>query len=385
MSRFRAWRRFAIPVTVLAALAAVGLGWRANREEAPAPRSHDAAVVNETGRAPNRFVRDGKIRGTNLVAGRRMGEEGFEALLRSNVEWISVTPFGWQERLDGTEIRFGGEHGYWSERDSGIVELAAMAKGRGMRLAIRPHLWITGGGHGGGMNLADLDPGTAEGWRAWFASYRAFALHYAALAERTGADLYCVGAELRRATAGHEAEWRSLIADVRAVYRGPVTYAANWYEEAEAIAFWDALDYIGVQAYYPLAETALPDRDALARGWAKPVSVLERLHARWKCPVIFTEVGWKSTEDGAVRPWEWPESRSQLLARISTRAQADAYEAFFREVWPKPWFAGAYFWKWYGRHGRAGGPDDTDFTPQNKPAEAVMARGFAGADSAGER
>jgi hypothetical protein len=226
------------------------------------------------------------------------------------------------------------------------------------------------------MRLADIDPGIPEGWRAWFASYRSFALHYAALAESVGADLYCIGAETRRATAGHEAEWRALIADVRAVYHGPLTYAANWYEEAEEVAFWDALYYIGVQAYYPLADAASPDAATLARGWAEPLATLERLHRRWERPVIFTEVGWKSTEDGVVKPWEWPEARSQLLARVSAQAQADAYEAFFREVWPKPWFAGAFVWKWFGRHERAGGAGDADFTPQNKPAEAVMARGF---------
>ncbi len=379
MHRFSAWpRTTTLSAAALLVVVVLGLGWRAYHEEARAPRRPAMGAAGDTASAPGRFARDGKMRGMNLVAGRRLGAEGLEPLLRANVEWISVTPFGWQERLDGTEIHFGGEHGYWSERDSGIVELAAMAKSRGLRLALRPHLWITRGGHAGGMRLADLDPGSADGWRAWFASYRAFALHYATLAERTGADLYCIGAELRRATAGHESEWRSLIADIRAVYHGPLTYAANWYEEVEEIRFWDALDYIGVQAYYPLTDTALPDAAALARGWAGPAATLERLHARWKRPVIFTEVGWKSTEDGTVRPWEWPESRSQRLARVSTRAQADAYEAFFAEVWPKPWFAGAYFWKWYGRHDRAGGEDDPDFTPQNKPAEAVLARGFGG-------
>jgi len=92
--------------------------------------------------------------------------------------------------------------------------------------------------------------------------------------------------------------------------------------------------------------------------------------------------GRKQTSDGAVRPWEWTEDSSQLLARVSTRAQADAYESFFRAVWPKPWFAGAFIWKWYGgqRHRAHGGEgDDIDFTPQGKPAEGVMARGFGAA------
>ena len=364
--------RVALPA---AALAALGLGYRAYRHEAPVPWRHDETTMNETGRSADRFARDGKMRGVNLVAGRRLGEEALRPLLRANVEWISVSPFGWQRRLDGTHIESHGEAGYWSESDSGIAALTRMAHARGMRVALKPHLWVTDGS--GGAKLADLDPGTPEGWSAWFESYRAFLLRYAALAESADVDLLVIGAELTRATKGHPDAWRALIAETRRIYRGPLTYAANWYEEAEGITFWDALDYIGVQAYYPLTKDGDAGRAALGRGWAEPLDALERLQKRWGKPVLFTEVGWKSTANSAVRPWEWTEHSSQFLARISTQAQADAYEAFFAEVWPKRWFAGAYFWKWYGRHERAGGPGDPDFTPQNKPAEAVMARGFA--------
>ena len=367
---------FATHVVVpAAAIACLAFGYRAYRNEAPVAWSHDAGARNETGRARNLFAQDGKMRGVNLVAGRRLRGAALEPILRDNVEWISITPFGWQDRLTGTVIETNGEAGYWSESDSGIIELARMAHARGLRLALKPHLWVTGGGGGG--RLAELDPGTSEGWRAWFASYGKFLLHYAVLAESADIDLLVIGAELTRATTTHPDEWRALIAETRRVYHGPLTYAANWYEEAEGIAFWDRLDFIGVQAYYPLAERAGAGRAALENAWATPLAVLEKLSAQWRKPVVFTEVGWKSTDDGAVRPWEWPEDSSQLLSRVSTRAQADAYEAFFRAVWPKPWFGGAYFWKWYGRHERAGGAGDPDFTPQNKPAEAVLARGFA--------
>jgi hypothetical protein len=363
-----------------AAVAALGLGYQAYRHEGPVSWSHDAASLNRSGRAADRFARDGKMRGVSLVAGRRLPEEALLPLIRDNVEWISVSPFGWQERLDGTRVESNGDAGYWSESDSGVIALTRMAHERGLRVALKPHLWVTGGG-GGGTKLAEIDPGSPEGWRAWFDSYGAFLLRYADLAEHAGVDLFVVGAELTRATTRHPDEWRALIAATRGHYRGPLTYAANWYEEAEGIEFWDALDYIGVQAYYPLTKAGDSGPGALARGWAEPMATLERLHRRWGKKILFTEVGWKSTADSAVRPWEWTEHSSQIMARISSRAQADAYEAFFDQVWPKPWFAGAYFWKWYGRHERAGGADDPDFTPQNKPAEAILARGFASGDA----
>jgi hypothetical protein len=368
--------RVALPAVGLAAL---GLAYRAYRYEGPVAWTLDASDQNESGRCRNLFERDGKMRGVNLVAGRRMGEGALDSLLRDNVEWVSVTPFGWQENLAATVIEADGEAGYWSESDSGVVELTRMAHARGLRVMLKPHLWVTGGG---AAKLADLGPGNTEGWRAWFASYRKFLLRYAALADRAGVDLLVVGAEMTRASTQHPDEWRAMIADTRRVYHGPLTYAANWFEEVEKIRFWDALDYIAVQAYYPLAAKAGADRAALERGWEKPLRSLEALHAKWGKNVIFTEVGWKSTADAAVRPWEWTEDSSQLLARVSTRAQADAYEAFFHAVWPKPWFAGAFIWKWYGharRHDHPGGADDIDFTPQGKPAEGVMARGYGSA------
>ncbi len=49
----------------------------------------------------------------------------------------------------------------------------------------------------------------------------------------------------------------------------------------------------------------------------------------------------------------------------------------------EPWLAGAFVWKWYPDHERAGGPSHPGFTPQNKPAERVLQAWYraAAADS----
>ena len=62
--------------------------------------------------------------------------------------------------------------------------------------------------------------------------------------------MFSVGTELQIPALQREADWRQLIKDVRAVYSGKLIYSANWYEEYEGIKFWDALDAIGVQAYF---------------------------------------------------------------------------------------------------------------------------------------
>ena len=64
-----------------------------------------------------------------------------------------------------------------------------------------------------------------------------------------------MGTELDRLT-GHQEEWRRIIAEVREVTAARLTFASNW-THFENVPFWDALDAVGVQAYFPLSEEML--------------------------------------------------------------------------------------------------------------------------------
>jgi hypothetical protein len=44
----------------------------------------------------------------------------------------------------------------------------------------------------------------------------------------------------------------------------------------------------------------------------------------------------------------------------------------FRAAWRKPWFRGAFFWKWYPHFDTSRSSEDKNFTPQGKPAEKVL-------------
>jgi hypothetical protein len=128
-------------------------------------------------------------------------------------------------------------------------------------------------------------------WSAWFASYERFILHYARLAEANGFEAFAVGTELG-GTTSRTADWKRLIARVREVYPGKLTYCANWNGEPEAVGFWRDLDFIGIQAYYPLAGTDDPTK---RRSPPRPpiASKLEALAARTGSR-SFTEVGFRS-------------------------------------------------------------------------------------------
>ena len=163
-----------------------------------------------------------------------------------------------------------------------------------------------------------------------------------------------------------------MIAKVRSVYKGKLTYAANFHEEYEQIAFWDALDFIGIQAYFSLTTDKSHSVSELKKGWVLPIKSIERVHKKFMKPVLFTEIGYRSDTNAGIEPWVWPKEDSG--AEISDACQANCYRAFFETVWKQPWMSGVYFWKWYPHGPRR--MAQLDFTPQNKEAEKVLANGF---------
>ncbi len=306
------------------------------------------------------------IRGICWEAAGRIEASDLDPLTRIHANWISQTPFGWQGRLDSPEIGISsGWGGYWGESDAGLEATTRWAHERGIHVLLKPHLWTHAGWSGEIAMESDAD------WRLWFASYRRFILHYADLAERSGIDALAIGTEIGGST-GHEREWRSVIADIRNHYHGYLVYCANWAEDLHRVRFWDALDWIGVQAYYPLSRRREPSIEELTRAWKRPLEELGAFSRRWGKPVVLTEVGYHSLDTAANRPWEW-----DLAGDLSLTTQARCYEALFRSLQDYPRIRGVFIWKWHPDYAHAGGAEDTEYTPERKPAESVLARSFA--------
>jgi hypothetical protein len=286
------------------------------------------------------------------------------------VDWISQTPFGWAPSLTATEIRFRGDGGLWGETDGGLAQTAAWARALGIKTLLKPHLWVRHGEWQGNIAMT-----TDDAWAKWFASYEDFIVHYARLAEANAFEALAIGTELGGTTA-RTADWKRIVARVRAVYHGKLTYCANWNEEAQRIGFWDDLDFIGVQAYYPLATIDRPSRQQLTAAWAPIAANLAALSKRTGKPIAFTEVGFKSHAGALIAPWTWTTEGGVDLA-----LQRDAYAAMFETFWSKPWFDGTFIWKWHP-HVRDGERSERDFTPQGKPALSVIKDYYAGVAAA---
>jgi len=365
--------RILLPVSFLA-LTFLGLRWY-TADRSP-PYDWDSSVGNNTDTTRNLYAQDGKHRGVTFVATTRVTKKELGPVLANNIEWLVLVPFGWQDDEHSPDVRMSthNDH-YWSETDSGIAQISSLARSRGIRIMLKPHLWLLN--HGQGVWLSDIAMKSEEDWNRWFESYGRFILHYAELARRIKAEVFCIGTELHRTATERPREWRRIVSNVKHRFSGKITYAANWDGEVHDIAFWDELDYIGVQGYFPLSKRLDPPFDECRQSWEQHAQSLESLSNRYNKPVLFTEIGYKSTSDAAIRPWEWPGFLSGIVQRSSSETQAKCYESFFSVFWDKRWFAGAHIWKWYANHSEAGSSRNIDFTPQNKPAQNILARWYS--------
>lgn len=283
-----------------------------------------------------------------------------EFLHQMGANAIALVPYGFVPDLSHPNIPYT----MTDETDVDLSEAAYVAHRLGMKVMLKPQLWVRHGRFTGAIRASD-----AAAREAWMRSYREFILHYARLAELREFDLLSIGNELEGLTPD-EGAWRQLITEIRRVYRGPLTYAANWDREFDSIRFWDALDYAGLNNYYPLATAGAARADSLAPAAEALATKLAAFNEKWHRPVLFTEVGYPSIEGAAVEPWIEDSGR-----RVSLIEQAACYEASFRAFPGQPWFRGMFWWKWPS-DGRGGGIDDGSYTPLGKPATEVIRRWY---------
>ena len=296
--------------------------------------------------------------GRSLVEARAMG-----------ATWVAITPFGRVADLGGTGVDPTFEAPF-AQNARDVARAVAMAHGQGLRVMLVPHLWVESG-----QWRALIDPKTDEGWARWAASYARFAGAWAEVAEASGADMFSAGVELRSwVTTPRAPSFARILADLRRVYHGLLTYSANW-DDVEQTVVLGAVDVIGINAFYPLADVAGASERELAAGGQRVRERVHRLAEAWHKPVLFTETGYTTRPDPAVRPWEWPDSMTAV--KVDQPAQAAAYRALLAPLLDEPDFAGFFVWRVYAD------PDDVSqeapwgFSPRGKLAELVVRDAFA--------
>lgn len=249
--------------------------------------------------------------------------------------------------------------------DDELAHAIRSARQAGLHVMLKPHINLVDP-NDATVGRHQINYGSDEAkWRTWFDNYTRMITHYAQIAAQNGAEYLVIGTELS-GTIGHEADWRNLIAGIRLIYHGSLTYASLTYLEPEAIAWWDALDSIGVDAYYALTVSTQPTLAQLQLGWEPIALALEKLSEHWQRPIIFTEIGYMSVDGTARVPGYWG-----LGGATDVQEQADCYQAVFDVFEGKPWLRGLFWWS-YSTDPNQGGLSDRSYTPHNKPAERIL-------------
>lgn len=313
-----------------------------------------SALAEGEGRSFSRGIviscpRAGQIWGSSEMA------STLEEITSLGADWAAIHPYARIHRNGTVQYRPAAETGY-------LARAAELARAADVQLFWKPHLAYWGSFEWRG----DIEFGhDKEAWRRFFESYQSFIVDQARFAEHLGVDLFSVGVEYEKTT-HFETEWRQIIAAVRSVFSGRLTYAANW-DSLDRVPFWDALDSIGVHAYFPLTRGVTRDRSALSAGWDRPLTELEelsRLHQ--DKPILFAEIGYPRSQRAAMEPWipdnlDLPEvvSLRQTLIEVALETIEQA-----------PFIEGMFWWKWIPGDNRW----DRDFSMKDQEALQALRR-----------
>jgi hypothetical protein len=299
-------------------------------------------------------------------------DESMHHLHSLGTDHLALVVTQYQEKYNSTRIMSTER----TPSDRSLSHAMRTAKNLGLTVMLKPHIDLIDK-HDGTYWRADIGFSSEEDWAKWFKEYRRFILHYAKLAEKMKIDIFCVGTELSFTSKKTE-EWLEIISAVRDVFSGKLVYAANW-DEFKNVKFWDQLDYVGIDAYFPLSYSPEPDLEDIKKGWEKWKLEIRNWHASINKPILFTELGYASTPSAPHSPWQ-----GGMQGNADLEIQAKCYDAFFKTIWKEPWFAGVYWWKW-NPSVRSGGKYNRRFTPQNKPAEKILEAHYKGLETGSAR
>ena len=304
-----------------------------------------------------------KINGVSFVASReKVGQQHVDEVLKINANHAAVMPFGFIREINSPHIIFDTERQWYGETKNGAKQYIEMLQKNGVKVMLKPQIWIWRGEFTGTLKMQ-----SEEDWQTLENSYEKFMLAYAGLAQDTHVSILCVGTELEQFVKNRPEFWKKLVVNIKEVYKGKLTYAANW-DEYPRTTFWEDLDYIGIDAYFPLSEERTPSVAQLKQGWEKHKDEMKALSIEKGKPILFTEYGYRSMDFTAKKPWLVDRNEE----KVNLDGQVNAKKAIFVEFWKEDWFAGGYVWKWFINHDKAGGGKDNRFTPQNKPAQLVI-------------
>ena len=307
------------------------------------------------------------INGVSFVAANEaIDQSHVEPVVKVNANYASIMPFGFLKNINAPDLIYSSERQWFGETLEGSRQYISELQKGNIKIMIKPQVWVWKGEFTG-----DIFMKSEADWKQLENSYSAFILDYAKLAQEVDAEIFCIGTELELFVKYRPNFWTDLIKRIKSVYKGKLTYAANW-DEYRRVPFWFELDFIGIDAYFPVSDMKTPTVEDCKKGWQGHKSVMKSISQQYSKQILFTEFGYRSMDFTGKEPWQ----SDYKIKSINFQGQTNATKALFEEFWYEEWFAGGFIWKWFHKHNNINGNTDNQFTPQNKPVEQVISEYF---------
>ena len=294
-----------------------------------------------------------KINGVNYSGPpKKITQTQFATVKKINPSWISIIPFSYLSKKNSPILIMNPDWQWWGETKQGCIELIRYARKENLKVMLKPQIWVFDQTFTGKIEMS-----SENDWQTFENGYTKYLLQYASLADSLNIEMLCVGTELHLFVQKRPDYWSSLLKKIRKVYSGKLTYAENW-DQYENCPFWSKLDYIGVDAYFPLSSEKEPVFEELIRAWKPYKNRLSTFSKKYKKKVLFTEYGYRSVDFAVKEPWN-----SSVTYPFNQQNQANAYKAIYDTFWKEEWFAGGFLWKWFPYSLKE---KDRSFSPQGK-------------------
>lgn len=299
------------------------------------------------------------MRGANFLQSRTVAwdspgsQQSLSRLRSTGANWVAFVPFLKQSAEGACDIA--------PSASSGIEPLRraiADARALGFHVALKPQILVPGSWPG---RIASADE---AGWSCWFAAYQEALLPYLQLAQETGVEMFVIGTELT--VTERRPEWYLLIDFVQIVYAGQISYVFHDAKNVKRFIALNSLDRAGISFYPPIGN----DPSMFEQRIGDHRDFLKDQLAELPIPWWIAEVGYPSRSGAGNAPWTWNDRAPQPL-EADHDIQAWVLEQWLNKLNGK-WSEGIFIWNWMSDPD-AGGPKDTDYTPQNKSAERIIA------------
>lgn len=275
-------------------------------------------------------------------------------------DWVAIIPYAFT-RDNEANVRYDHDWQWWGERTQGTRRQVQLAHAQGLKVMLKPHVWLWDSW------IGDYKLSSEDEWLQWANAYRSYLMSHAIIAQQEGVEMLCIGTEYRHAVEALPDFWIDLADSVRTFYEGKLTYAANW-DDYEQVSFWHKLDYIGIDAYFPLVKEKTPTLAEVKKAWDPIILKLQAFSQEQDKPILFTEYGYQSAHGALGEHWNVKPDPEN----VNENMQVLGYQALYETVWGNPWMAGGFLWKWHYRRSPENKRLAATFTPQNKKASKVI-------------